>query len=84
MNGLPIVMTNFECDPMRWLGRDYSDIDSYVDLFEEISRLESNREYYTEKSNHCRKLIEKAKDSPDKWNDLINKIEIKIENIENE
>ncbi len=84
MNGLPIVMTNFECDPMRWLGRDYSDIDSYDDLFEEISRLESNREYYTEKSNQCRKLIEKAKDSPDKWNDLINKIEMKIENIENE
>lgn len=79
MNGLPIVMTNYECDSMRWLGRDYSEIESSNELFNEIDRLAKDSEYYAQKSKQCRTLVERAKDSPEKWTDLINRIEMELE-----
>lgn len=72
MQGLPVVMTNFICDASRWLGLDYSSIDNYHDLAEEIQRLYSDREYYEARKQVTLELVGKAVDSKEKWEDLYN------------
>lgn len=70
MQGLPIVMTNYICDASRWLGLDYSSINNYHDLSNEIQRLYSDREYYEKRKQVSLDLVGKAVDSKEKWENL--------------
>ncbi|SEH64605.1 hypothetical protein SAMN02910265_01902 [Ruminococcus flavefaciens] len=72
--GLPIAMTNFLCDPMRWLGRDYSNIGDYHDLMMYIQQLHDNNDLYINKKQETLDLVNKAVDSPDKWKYLAENI----------
>ena len=74
MQGLPIVMTNYICDASRWLGLDYSVIDNYHDLAEDIQRLYDDKVYYNDRKLITKKLISKAIDSPEKWEELAGKL----------
>jgi len=74
MQGLPIVMTNYICDASRWLGLDYSVIDNYHDLAEDIQRLYDDKVYYNDRKLITKKLISKAIDSPEKWEELAAKL----------
>lgn len=58
--GIPVVMTNFLCDPMRWLGIDYTNIDNYDKLIEEIVHLHEDKEYYRLMQ---KKILEKINDA---------------------
>lgn len=71
MAGLPIVMTNYLCDPMRWLGKDYSVISSLDQLVNEINRLYKDSEYYEEKKQICQRLVDDAVDAEKKWKQLL-------------
>lgn len=70
MSGLPIVMTNGICDASRWLGMDYSDIETYDGLMEEIRRLKDDKQYYALQQKNVRKLVAAAMDSDEKWDEL--------------
>ena len=70
MKGLPIVMTNRFCDASRWLGMDYSDIETYEGLMVEIQRLKSDKEYYIHRQDLVKALVSAAVDSDEKWNEL--------------
>ncbi len=83
MQGLPIVMTNYMCDPLRWLGAQYSSIDNYHDLALEIQRLYCDNSYYEERKKVSLELVHKAIDSKDKWDDLYRKIYKAYERWEN-
>jgi hypothetical protein len=60
--GLPIVMTEYLCDPMRWLGIDYKYCKSYVDAIAELEMLARNEIYYQRRS---KETIEKIKNVSD-------------------
>ena len=70
MAGLPIAMTNFLCDPMRWLGRDYSTIDNYHDLMVNIERMYLDNDYYCFVKEQTISLVKKATDAKEKWDEL--------------
>ncbi len=70
MKGIPIVMTSEFCDANRWLGSDYSKINSYKGLVDEIDRLKKDSLYYADKSREVKNLVSKAIDSKDKWQNL--------------
>lgn len=70
--GLPIAMTNYVCDPMRWLGADYTTIDNYKDLVNEVNRLYNDKEYYQEQSAKVLAKVNKATDFERAWNELDN------------
>ena len=70
MNGLPIAMTDFLCDPMRWLGRDFSSNHNYTDLFNYIHKLQNDKFFYSEKSAESKKLAIIATDAEKKWFEL--------------
>lgn len=73
--GLPIVLTKYRCDPMRWLGQNYYYNDSYRDCIEEIKKLVSNKDYYIQKKEITRTNIEKALDTHEKWKELLTLLE---------
>ncbi|MCR5639212.1 MAG: hypothetical protein K6F97_10285 [Lachnospiraceae bacterium] len=77
MYGLPIAMTDFPCDPMRWLGRDFSKIDNYKDLFEYIHRLQQDDSFYTLEQAKSKELVMNAVDGEKKWLELFEFIESK-------
>ena len=68
--GLPVVMTDYRCDPMRWLGTNHSSSRSYEDLGEEIVKLASDREYYASESKRARDKLDRALDHEKAWSDL--------------
>lgn len=70
MNGLPIAMTNFLCDPMRWLGEEYSRIRNYHELMEYIEELANNKELYNEQSKLTLEKVQAATDADKKWDEL--------------
>lgn len=72
MAGLPIVMTNYVCDPMRWLGFDYSNISSSKEICEEIFNLYSDKDYYNIKKERCKLLVSDAINADKKWRKLAN------------
>jgi len=79
MSGLPIAMTSFLCDPMRWLGRDYSSIDNYHDLALYIEHLSSDQNFYIKEQFRTRDLVEKAINAEEKWERLANELNKIIE-----
>lgn len=58
--GLPIVMTDYLCDPMRWLGRDFSKCKTTNDIKEEILKLYDDKVYYIRQSERVSRLVKKA------------------------
>ena len=71
MAGLPIAMTNYLCDPSRWLGVDFhSDISTYRDLKNYIVELSVNKDFYNSEKNKVLSLINDAIDTPEKWKAL--------------
>lgn len=70
--GLPIVMTNYICDPMRWLGENYTKITNYKDVPDEIYKLYIDKNYYKEKSKEVLEKVNKATDFESAWNELNN------------
>lgn len=68
--GLPVVMTSFNCDPMRWIGNDYSKIDNYDGLVDEIIHLYEDKEYYSEKKNIILNKVNEATNEEKIWNKL--------------
>jgi len=74
MQGLPIVMTNFVCDASRWLGKDYSHLNSFKELADEIEKLYGDRSYYDKRQKITLELVNNIIDSPEKWEDLNNKL----------
>ena len=71
MAGLPIAMTNYLCDPSRWLGVDFhSDISTYRDLTNYIVELSVNKDFYNSEKNKVLSLINDAIDTPEKWKAL--------------
>ena len=66
-NGLPIAMTDFYCDPMVWLGKDYSTIDNYQDLFDFIQKLHDDNGFYLRKKKEVYELVRNIEDSQEKW-----------------
>lgn len=70
MAGLPIVMTNYSCDCMRWLGKEYTNIDNYEKLFLEIKELYNNHNYYIKRKQEVLELVEKATDVSAKWKEF--------------
>ena len=70
--GLPIVLTTFLCDAMRWLGDDYTNINNYHDLMQEILRLKNDDNYYKQRQMITKKKIDYATDSNSRWEELAN------------
>lgn len=73
MAGLPIAMTNYLCDPSRWLGNGFhSEILTYKDLVQYIIKLSENDEFYNSEKNKVVSLVNNALDTPQKWKVLAN------------
>lgn len=79
MAGLPIAMTNYVCDPMRWLGRDYSTIDNYHDLLLYVEKLYLDKKFYELKKKQTKELVAKAIDAKSKWDELASYLNSMIE-----
>ena len=71
MQGLPIVMTSFICDAMRWLNLDFTKNKTYDDLYDEVLLLINDKEYYKERSQLSLELVRKATDADTQWNKLV-------------
>ncbi len=67
MAGLPVAMTKFLCDASRWLGVDYSKIDTYIDLAVYIEQLFLHRDFYKRERDRCMELVRTSVDSKEKW-----------------
>lgn len=76
MEGLPIVMTSFVCDPMRWLGKDYSHFQTYDELADEIIHLFSSKDYYKERSDSTKEKVKKASNFKESWYKLASIIDL--------
>lgn len=72
MQGLPIVMSDYECDPMRWLGKDYSVLHTPSDIMSEIEKLCGDKKYYNSKQRLVAGLVNKATDEKHWWDELFN------------
>lgn len=72
MAGLPIVMSDYECDPMRWLGKDYSLLHSPSEIVSELERLCEDKNYYNSKQKQVIELVKKATDENYWWDELFN------------
>lgn len=70
MAGCPVVMTSMVCDPMRWLGKDYSQVDDVKKLPIELLRLKDDKEYYLKKQKECLALVNEAIDARKRWKQL--------------
>lgn len=70
MADLPIAMTDFICDPNRWLGLDFSPFHTYSQVMDYILRLSEDGELYCSSVKKCKDLVNKAIDSPEKWKKL--------------
>ena len=70
MQGLPIVMSDYECDPMRWLGKEYSLLHTPSELVSEIERLCDDKDYYVLKQKQVIELVNKATDENYWWDEL--------------
>ena len=66
-NGLPVVMPDFVCDPMRWLGRDFSKLHTEDDIIKEIIKLYEDKFYYQQQKDRVLNLVKKASDSEFWW-----------------
>lgn len=85
MAGVPVAMTNFLCDPSRWLGVDYlSDIHNYHDLSKYIEKLYCNKQFYQYEKKKICSLINCAVDSPQKWRLLVDILKRKEKSWSNE
>ena len=69
-SGLPVVMTDYVCDAMRWLGRDFSSLHTDEDMIAEIKRLFEDGDYYQTQKHRVLELVSKATDSKYWWNKL--------------
>lgn len=70
MQGLPIVMSDYECDPMRWLGNKYSVLHTPSDIMSEIEKLCEDKKYYNSKQRLVTGLVNKAIDEKYWWDEL--------------
>lgn len=70
MQQLPIVMPDYVCDAMRWLGMDYSNIHEYSEIVEEIEKLLTDREYYLKRGQLAYSKVLNATNSEQKWREL--------------
>lgn len=68
MSGLPIAMTDYICDPMRWLGKDFSTIDNYKDLMLYIQKLHDDSFFYKQEAERAHSKVLAAIDSDSIWN----------------
>lgn len=68
--GLPIVMTNFICDSMRWLGYDYSNFTNWNQVIGEIIQLYTDKQYYIQKQKQVLDKVKKATNLDEKWKEL--------------
>lgn len=68
--GLPIVMTNFICDSMRWLGYDYSNLTNWSQVIDEIMQLYTDKQYYIQKQKQVLDKVNKATNLDEKWKEL--------------
>ena len=66
----PIVMTDFLCDAIRWIGHDYSDLHTYDDVANELEKLYLDRDYYLKKSAIAYERVMKATNLKEKWREL--------------
>lgn len=79
--GIPVVMTNFLCDPMRWLGIDYTNIDNYDDLMKEIIRLHNDKEYYKLMQQKILDKVNDAVNEEKSWKKLNDLMKSKREEV---
>ena len=70
MQGLPIVMKSKLCDPMRWLGNDFTMIKDDVAIIEEIEHLCFDNDYYVTQSNKAKEKVEIASNADFWWDQL--------------
>ncbi len=70
MQGIPIVMSDYECDPMRWLGKDYSNLKTPSEIMREIERLFYDKSYYATKRHQVKELVAHAIDEDFWWDKL--------------
>lgn len=75
--GLPVVMTDFLCDPMRWLGRDFSSLRTDEDMIAEIKHLYQDKGYYQQQSKRVQELVNRAVDADYWWSKLYELINAK-------
>ena len=73
--GLPVVMTSFTCDPMRWLGQDYSSIKDYDGLIDKIKRLYEDKDYYSKQQKLVKDKIKEGSDANKRFKELSEFIE---------
>lgn len=71
MQGLPIVMTSYICDAMRWLDLDFTSCKTYNDLYNEVLHLCNDNNYYKEKSLLSLERVKKATDAEVQWEKLV-------------
>ena len=63
-------MTDFVCDPMRWLGRNYSSLHTEEDMITELKKLYMDSTYYNLQRERVLQLVSKATNSKYWWNKL--------------
>ncbi len=66
---LPIVLTKYPCDAMRWI-KEENCLAGYEQYEKEIFNLYNDKNYYNFKSNLFYNLVSDACDSKKKWNDF--------------
>lgn len=75
---LPIALTKFSCDAMRWIHEENCVANTYEELKNEIIKLSSNEDYYEDKSKLFKQLVDDICES-DKiwknWNNLLENLE---------
>ena len=67
---LPIVLTDFPCDAMRWIKKENCISDGYDGFLKEINQLKQNNNYYLTKSKLFFDLVTIASDSKSKWDNF--------------
>ena len=77
MQGLPVVMMNRVCDPMRWLGRDFTDLETYSDVVKYIEELSHDVHKYEMAKIKTYEKIKKAVNQEEAWEDLYKTVEKK-------
>ena len=70
MSGLPIVMSSFICDPMRWLGRDYSTLTTSQEMVDLILKLKNNPIFYSDMRKKTIELVNNVLNSDAAWKKL--------------
>ena len=79
MAKLPIVLTTYNSDPLRWLGKDYTSLTDYHELANEIEKLYLDKDYYKYRSEETFDKIKFAMESDSSWKQLDTILKSQIE-----